>query len=37
MQAAGLNYYSVGRADAVSTRTAVTPFLKHAIEEDEAA
>jgi UDPglucose 6-dehydrogenase len=37
MQAAGLNYYSVGRADAVSTRSAVTPFLKHAIEEDEAA
>ena len=36
MQAAGLNYYSVGRADAVSTRSAVT-FLKHAIEEDEAA
>jgi UDPglucose 6-dehydrogenase len=37
MQAAGLDYYSVGRADVVSSRSAFPPYLKHAIEEDEAA
>ena len=28
MLAAGLNYYSVGRADVVSSRAAVAPYLK---------
>jgi UDPglucose 6-dehydrogenase len=37
MLAAGLNYYSVGRADVVSSRAAVAPYLKQAIEQDEAA
>lgn len=37
MQAAGLDYYSVGRADVVNSRSAFRPYLKHAIEEDEAA
>ncbi len=36
MLAAGLNYYSVGRADVVGSRAAVAPYLKQSIEQDEA-
>jgi UDPglucose 6-dehydrogenase len=37
MEAAGLNYYSVGRADVVPTRTNASSFIQQAMEEDEAA
>ena len=39
MRAAGLNYYSVGRPDVLSTRDqiAAKAYLKELVEEDEAA